>query len=123
MLSVFWDQRGVIMTDYAQQGVIISGEYCHNLLRNLREDLEGKQMLGKVVPLLHDSAPAHVAHITATLAASLGYEMLPNPPYSPDLAPSHFFLFPRLQKSLPGKRFQGDDDAISAVQDFLNSQN
>ncbi|XP_023712914.1 histone-lysine N-methyltransferase SETMAR-like [Cryptotermes secundus] len=76
-------------------------------------------MLGKGVRLLHDNAPAHAT----TLAASLGYEILPPPPYSPDLALSDFFLFPQLKKPLRGKRFEDDDDVICAVEDFLNSQN
>jgi hypothetical protein len=29
-----------------------------------------------------------------------------HPPYSPDLAPCNFFLFPRLKGTLKGKRFQ-----------------
>jgi histone-lysine N-methyltransferase SETMAR len=58
-----------------------------------------------------------------TLTANLGYDILPHPPYSTDLAWSNFFLFPRLKKPLRGKRFQDDDDVISAVEDFLNSQN
>jgi hypothetical protein len=57
-----------------------------------------------------------------TLAASLGYEILPHPPYSSDLASSNS-IFPRLKKPLRGRRFQDDDDIISAVEDFLNSQN
>jgi hypothetical protein len=32
--------------------------------------------------------------------------VVPHPPYSPDLAPCDFFLFPRLKSSLKGKRFQ-----------------
>jgi histone-lysine N-methyltransferase SETMAR len=58
-----------------------------------------------------------------TLTANLGYAILPHPPYSPDLAWSNFFLFPWLKKQLRGKRFQDDDDVISAVEYFLNSQN
>jgi hypothetical protein len=32
--------------------------------------------------------------------------VVPHPPYSPDLAPCDFFLFPRLKSTLRGKRFQ-----------------
>jgi hypothetical protein len=32
--------------------------------------------------------------------------VVPHPPYSPDLAPCDFFLFPRLKSTLKGKRFQ-----------------
>jgi hypothetical protein len=50
----------------------------------------------------------------------LGYELLPRPLYLPDLALSNFFLFPWLKKPLRGKRFQDDDDVISAVEAFRN---
>jgi hypothetical protein len=36
--------------------------------------------------------------------------MVPRPPYSPDLAPCDFFLFPRIKMKLKGRRF--DDDTI-----------
>jgi len=32
--------------------------------------------------------------------------VVPQPPYSPDLAPVDFFLFPKLKPSLKGRRFQ-----------------
>jgi histone-lysine N-methyltransferase SETMAR len=32
--------------------------------------------------------------------------MVPHPPYSPDLAPAAFFLFPKLKTTLKGCRFQ-----------------
>ena len=41
------------------------------------------------------------------------YELLPHPPYSPDLAPSDHFLFSNLQKWLGGKRFYSNDEIIS----------
>jgi hypothetical protein len=43
MLSVFWYRRGAIMTNYAQNGVTITGEYSRNLLRNLREEIKKKR--------------------------------------------------------------------------------
>jgi len=32
--------------------------------------------------------------------------IVPQPPYSPDLAPADVFLFPKLKSSLKGRRFQ-----------------
>jgi transposase len=32
--------------------------------------------------------------------------VLPQPPYSPDLAPADFFLFPKLKSTLKGRRFE-----------------
>jgi transposase len=31
--------------------------------------------------------------------------VMPHPPYSPDLAPSDFFLFPKMKLKLKGRRF------------------
>jgi len=35
--------------------------------------------------------------------------VVPHPPYSPDLAPSDFFLFPKLKMKLMGQRFQTEE--------------
>ena len=51
-----------------------------------------------------------------------GFEMVDHPPYSPDLAPSDYFLFPNMKKHLAGKQYQTDDDVISAGEDYLKDQ-
>jgi len=45
----------------------------------------------------------------------LHYELLEQPPYSPDLAPSDFYLFPKLKLFLAGQRFSSSQEAIAAV--------
>ena len=40
-------------------------------------------------------------------------------PYSPDLAPSNFYLFPKLKSHLQGCRFESDDDVIWVVEGYL----
>lgn len=37
-------------------------------------------------------------------------EFVPYPPYSPDLAPCDYYLFPNLKKWLDGKKFLSNDD-------------
>ncbi|EGI60951.1 Histone-lysine N-methyltransferase SETMAR, partial [Acromyrmex echinatior] len=49
----------------------------------------------------------------------LGYELLPHPPYSPDLAPCDFFLFPNLKKSLAGQKFQSNEEVIAATEVYF----
>ena len=51
-----------------------------------------------------------------------GFNLIEHPPYSPDLAPSDFHLFPKLKAAISGTHFQSDDDVILAVDGFLNSQ-
>ncbi|EZA49234.1 hypothetical protein X777_12493 [Ooceraea biroi] len=47
--------------------------------------------------------------------------VLPHPPYSPDLAPCDFFLFPKLKSHLKGKHFRTIENIQKAVTDALNS--
>jgi len=102
MATVFWDSQGVIMTNYLPRGSTVTGTYYANELCELREALKSKRRgkLRRGVLLLHDNAPAHTSGVATSTAAECGYELLPHPPYSPDLAPSDFYLFPLLKEHL-----------------------
>jgi len=52
----------------------------------------------KGVLFLHNNAPAHRALATQKKLAYLGFQCLNHPPYSLDLAPSDYHLFPGLKK-------------------------
>ena len=45
----------------------------------------------------------------------LKFKLLPHAPYSLDLAPSGYFLFPNLKKWLSGQRFANNKEVESAV--------
>jgi transposase len=45
--------------------------------------------------------------------------VVPQPPYSPDLSPCDFFLFPRLKNHLKGRHFGILDNIQSSVTDEL----
>ena len=47
------------------------------------------------------------------------YELLEDPPYSTNLAPSDFHLLPLLELFLAGQRFLSDQDVISAVKGYF----
>jgi len=49
----------------------------------------------------------------------LHYEMLEHPPYSPDLAPSEFYLFPKPKLFLAGQRFSSNQEATAAVEGYF----
>jgi [histone H3]-lysine36 N-dimethyltransferase SETMAR len=50
------------------------------------------------------------------------WELLDHPPYSPDLAPSDFHLFPKLKEFLGGKRLENDDMLKEIVTNWFNGQ-
>ena len=78
--------------------------------------------VGRGVALLQVNAPAHTSEIAMQAARSSGIEILPHPAYSPDLAPSDFWLFPKLKKFLKGQRFSTDDEVENATRKCLEDQ-
>ena len=71
---------------------------------------------------MHDNAPAHRALATQKKLAYLGFPCLDHPPYSPDLAPSHYHLFPGLKEQLKGRHFSPDAVVTAAAATWLDGQ-
>ena len=79
-------------------------------------------MVTKGVLFLHDNAPAHRTLATQKKLAYLGFQYLDHPPYSPDLAPSDYRLFPGLRKQLKGQHFSFDAEVTAAAETRLDGQ-
>ncbi|UYV76906.1 K02A2.6-like [Cordylochernes scorpioides] len=62
--------------------------------------------------LHHDNARPHTAHLVTSFLAKNGTQILPQQPYSPDIAPNDFFLFSKLKAVLKGRHFDTRDDVI-----------
>jgi len=99
-------------------------EYYSSLLVQLKDILKEKRR-GKVtkgVLFLHDNALAHWALATQKKLAYLGFQCLDHPPYSQDLVPSDYHLFPGLKKQLKGRHFSSDVEVIAAAETWLDGQ-
>ena len=90
LVSIFWDQDGILVIDYLPKGQTINAEYYSSLLVQMKGILKEKRCgnFTKVVLFLYDNAPAHRALATQKKLAYLGFQYLDHPPYSPDLAPT-----------------------------------
>ncbi|UYV66791.1 hypothetical protein LAZ67_4002869 [Cordylochernes scorpioides] len=75
--------------------------------------------------LHHDNARPHTAHLVTSFLAKNGIQILPQPPYSPDIVPNDFFLFPKLKKEdkevQKGRHFDTRDDIIEKSMFTLKS--
>ena len=69
----------------------------------------------QVVLFLHDNAPAHRALATHKKLAYLGFQCLNHPPYSLDLAPSDYHLFPGLKKQVKGCHFLSNQEVTATA--------
>nr|KAG5697247.1 hypothetical protein BaRGS_031243 [Batillaria attramentaria]KAG5697713.1 hypothetical protein BaRGS_000598 [Batillaria attramentaria] len=68
---------------------------------------------------VHDNAAPLKAKITTTFLEEREIKVLAHPPYSPDLAPCDFWLFPILKERLAGRKFDRIQDLSKAVKSEL----
>ncbi|KAJ4428957.1 hypothetical protein ANN_25953 [Periplaneta americana] len=124
MLTVFFDVRGIVHHEYAPEGQTVTKEYYHDVLRRLRDAVRRKRpdmWTANNWHLHHDNAPAHSSQLIHTFLAKHGITTVRQPPYSPDLAPCDFWLFPKLKTPLKGSRFESREEIMRNVTTELNT--
>ena len=91
------------------------------VLKKLKKDYQKRRPATgfKHVRLLRDNAPAHTFAIITAFLKKEKVTVLPHPPYSPDLAPCDFFLFPKLKAFLAGRKYQSRQALGSAIHQYL----
>lgn len=124
MASVFWDSKGIIFIDYLEHGKTINSDYYIGLLERLKAEVavKRKHLARKKILFHQDNAPCHKSFKTMEKICELGFELLPHPPYSPDLAPSDYWLFSDLKKTLRGKRYGTDEEVIAETEAYFEGK-
>ena len=102
MLTVFFDSCGVVHHESAPQGQNINKEYYLEVLRRLRDAVRRKRpdlWATGTWQLHHDNAPSHSSQLIQTFLAKHDIPVVRQAPYSLDMAPCDFWLFPRPPES------------------------
>jgi histone-lysine N-methyltransferase SETMAR len=107
MLVCFFDHKGIVHNKFIAQGHMVN-QHCYlEVLTRLRECVRKKRPRlwpGKWI-LHHDNSPAHDVLRVREFLAKNSITKMDHPPYSPELAPCDFWLFPKLKNALKGQRF------------------
>ncbi|GBP11041.1 Mariner Mos1 transposase [Eumeta japonica] len=108
MLCFWWDQLGVVYYELLNPSETITGTLYRTQLMRLSQVLKEKRPQyyfrhDKII-LLYDNARPQVAVPEKNYLKTLDWEVLPHPPYSPDIAPSN---------SCPNHVFQSMAHALS----------
>lgn len=116
MATIFWDAHGVILIDYIEKGQIRIKKYYASLLDRLNDEIMKKRprLAEKKVLFHQDNSLAHKTVDAMTKLGELGYELLPHPPYSPDLTPGEFYLLLKFERWLHGKELQSDEEDVES---------
>ena len=118
MLITFFDAQGIIYKEFVPQGTTVNSHYYLDVLKRLCNRIRRvlpERWTEKDFFLLHDNAPAHTAGIVTQFLARKQIPVLQHPPYSPDLAPCDFFLFPKLKLHMKGERYDDIKDIQTNV--------
>ncbi|KAG8335728.1 hypothetical protein J6590_108791 [Homalodisca vitripennis] len=106
MLIAFFDVKGIVHKAFVPPGQTVNGQYYREVLRRLTARVH--RVRSKIADswiLHHDNAPSHTCLLITEQLAKQSRATLPQPPYSPDMAPPDFFLFPKIKRHLKGTRF------------------
>ena len=122
MATVFWDHKGILLTEFMTPGTTISSEVYCETLNKLRRSVQNKLcgMLTKGIILLHNNAQPHTASRTNALIRLFNWEIFDHPPYSPDLVPSDYHLFTKMVW-LATHRFHANEKLMDVVNIWLHN--
>ena len=122
MLTIFWNPKGFQLVKILPDDTTFNDDYfITEILEPIFEmtaDLIKES--GKKMILHFDNARPHVSKKVLEYMDSHGMDRAPQPPYSPDIAPSDFYLFGYVKGLLAGRTFQSADELLSAVTEILN---
>ena len=106
--SKFTHKILMIYMDWIPTGQTVNKEYYVEVLRELRKRFRRKR------PALfksgqwhfhHDNEPVNNSILVTDYLTKMGIKTVPHLPYSPNLAPCDFCLFPKLMEKIKGCRF------------------
>ena len=105
-------------------GQTVKKEYYVEFLREFR-----KRFRRKRPPLFksgqwhfhQDNVPVHNSILVTDYLTKMGIKTVPQPPYSPDLAPCDFWLFPKLKEKLRGCRYETIEEMKEAVTKVIDT--
>lgn len=103
MLIIFFDRRGLVHKEFVPPGQTVNQQFYREVLVRLRKRvLRVRPDIAESWILHHDNAPSHNALTVREFLTEKNIAILPHPPYSPDLAPCDFFVFPKIKDLLKG---------------------
>jgi len=101
--------KGIVRHEFVPRGQMVNKQLYQEVLARLRDAVRRKMpelWENQTWMLHHDNAPTHASLLTRSCLAKHQTSVVPHPPYSPDLAPADFFLFPKLKTTFKDRHFQ-----------------
>ena len=120
LMILFFESTGMIYMHWVPTGQRVNKEYYVEVLRKFRKRFLRKR------PALFKSSQWHFHQdnnsiLVTDYLTKMGIKTAPQPPYSPDLAPCDFWLFPKLKEKLRGCRYETIEEMKEAVTKVIDT--
>ena len=126
MLSVWWNYEGILHFELVPDGHAVDADLYSQQLDRVYATLRDRYpalVNRKHALLQQDNVPAHRAKLSQQKIKELdGIELLPYSAYSPNLAPSDYYLFREMTHFLSGRRFKDRKDVEMGCREFFASK-
>ena len=111
-----YDHRGII-SDRVPCGTSVTAAHYRDWMQKLRRKMHKNRpdLLGDGPLILHDNARPHLGKVVTDLLSKYEWEVLLHAPYSPDMSPPDFDLFPKLKEAMRGRCFSSLEEVSAAV--------
>ena len=122
MYAIFFNLSGPVVQVPCPSGQTVTGRFYKNSVLKKVKEFYSKKRPSKEwsgIHLLHDNACSHKCEVVKSFLASEKVKDLNYPPYSPDLSPYDFFLFPRFKKVPYGNKYTSRNSLGSAIYQCL----
>jgi transposase len=123
MVTIFWGVSGIHVLDCLPHDTSFNSAYfLDHIVASLRNlpILHVAQRQKKRFVLHMDNSPIHKSKSVVDALSNLGIQRAPHPPYSPDLAPSDFFLFGHLKEQMGGRESDSPEDVLEWVREVFH---
>lgn len=122
MLSVWWGVQGPIYWELLPEGTTITGDVYARQLRDLKAHVQSTPWLRGRLHFLHDNARPHVCKQVKKELTTFGWHIVPHAPYSPDMAPSDYWLFSDMQRVLGETHFKNRAEVDAWLKTYFASK-
>ena len=105
-------------------GQTVNKEYYVEVLRAFRKRFRRKRpaiFKSGQWHFHHDNAPVDNSILVTDYLTKMGIKTVPQPPYSPDLAPCDFWLFPKLKENFRGCHYETIEEMKEAVTKVIDT--
>ena len=123
MICVWWDWEGMVHWEMLERNATVNKKLYIAQLHHVNEAIRLKRphRQGQTI-LLHDNARPHVAQVVKASLQELEWKVLQHPPYSPDLAPTDYYLFRSLSNHMRGVTFDNEEDLKNWLNKFFDTR-